>query len=194
VRVAQLSWTFGLNGIPEPHGREWAVNDFDATGPQVDGILADAARARRAGADIVIVSLHCCTEYNPAPDPTQVAIVAALLASPDVDLVLGHHAHVVQPVERVNGKWVAYGLGNHVAQQRGDATNDSVIARFTFTRGADGRFVVTLAEAIPTRIQRLADGVTVVPTGPDSSSFNRVAKVLGQRHGLDAGLIIKPPP
>lgn len=194
VRVAQLSWTFGLNGIPEPHGREWAVNDFDATGPQVAGILADAARARRAGADIVIISLHCCTEYKHAPDRTQVAVVAALLASPDVDLVLGHHAHVVQPVERVNGKWVAYGLGNHVAQQRGDATNDSVITRFTFTRGADARFVVTLAEAIPTRIQRSADGVTVVPTEPDSSSFNRVAKVLGQRHGLDAGLIIKPPP
>jgi poly-gamma-glutamate capsule biosynthesis protein CapA/YwtB (metallophosphatase superfamily) len=96
-------------------------NDFDPTGPQVDGILADAARARRAGAEIVIASLHCCTEYNPAPDPTQIAIVAALLASPDVDLVIGHHAHVVQPIERINGKWVAYGLGNHVAQQHGDA-------------------------------------------------------------------------
>ena len=193
VRVAQLSWTFGMNGIPEPHERAWAVNDFDPTGPQVDHILADAARARRAGADIVIASLHCCTEYNPAPDPAQIAIVAALLASPDVDLIVGHHAHVVQPVERVNGKWVAYGLGNHVAQQHGDATNDSVITRLTFTRGADGRFAVTLAEAIPTRIQRSADGVTVVPTKPDSSSFNRVAKVLGQRHGLDAGLIIRPP-
>jgi poly-gamma-glutamate synthesis protein (capsule biosynthesis protein) len=68
-----------------------------------------------------------------------------------------------------------------------------VITRFTFTRGADGRFTVTLAEAIPTRIQRSANGVTVVPTEPDSSSYNRVAKVLGQRHGLDAGLIIKPP-
>ena len=58
--VAQLSWTFGLNGIAEPHGRQWAVNDFDPTGPQVDAILADASRARRAGADIVIASLHCC--------------------------------------------------------------------------------------------------------------------------------------
>jgi poly-gamma-glutamate synthesis protein (capsule biosynthesis protein) len=156
VRVAQLSWTFGLNGIPEPDGRQWAVNDFDPTQLQVDGILADAARARRAGAAIVIASLHCCTEYNPAPDHTQIALVAALLASPDIDLVVGHHAHVVQPIERVNGKWAAYGLGNHVAQQHGEATNDSLIARFTFTRGADGRFAVTLAEAIPTRIQRSA--------------------------------------
>jgi poly-gamma-glutamate synthesis protein (capsule biosynthesis protein) len=191
VRLAQLSWTFGLNGIPEPDGRAWAVNDFDPTGPHVDGLLADAARARQAGAEVVIASVHCCTEYDPTPDAAQVAVATALLASPDIDLVIGHHAHVVQPFERVNDKWVAYGLGNHLAQQHGDATNDSVVGRFTFTRGTDGRFVVTLAEAIPTRIQRSTDGVAVVPTEPGSSSFDRVAKVLARRGGVDCGLIIR---
>jgi poly-gamma-glutamate synthesis protein (capsule biosynthesis protein) len=190
VRVAHLSWTFGLNNIAEPSGRPWAVNDFDPTGPRVEGILADAARARRAGAEVVIASVHCCTEYNPNPSPTQITIAAALLASPDVDLVVGHHAHVVQPFERVNGKWVAYGLGNHVAQQHGDATNDSVIARFTFTRAADGRFAVTVAEATPAWIQRSADNLTVVLTEPGSSSFDRVATVLARRGAVDAGLII----
>jgi len=192
VRVAHLSWTFGLNGIPE-RGRPWAVNDFDPAGPQVDGILADAARARRAGAEVVIASVHCCTEYNPNPHPAQLAIAAALLASPDVDLVLGHHAHVVQPFEHVHGKWVAYGLGNHVAQQTGDATNDSVIARFTFTRGPDNRFHITLAEAIPTRIHRRADRVTVELTPPHSPSYHRVAEVLARRGGLNAGLTIHHP-
>jgi poly-gamma-glutamate capsule biosynthesis protein CapA/YwtB (metallophosphatase superfamily) len=129
VRVAHLAWTYGLNGIPEPAGRPWAVNDFDPTGPQVDGILAEAARARAAGAEIVIASVHCCTEYEHDPSPAQTAIAAALLASPDIDLVLGHHAHVVQPFERINGKWVAYGLGNHIAQQARPVTYDSVIAR-----------------------------------------------------------------
>jgi poly-gamma-glutamate capsule biosynthesis protein CapA/YwtB (metallophosphatase superfamily) len=192
VRVAQLSWTFGLNGIAEPDGRAWAVNDFDPAGPNVDAILADAARARRAGAQVVIASVHCCTEYDPTPAPAQVAIAAALLASPDIDLVIGHHAHVVQPFERVHGKWVAYGLGNHVAQQNGAATNDSVIARFTFTRGADGRFTVTAAEAIPTRIDRSSAGVTVVPTAPGDRSFQRVAHVVAQRGALNAGLAIHP--
>jgi poly-gamma-glutamate capsule biosynthesis protein CapA/YwtB (metallophosphatase superfamily) len=72
--------------------------------PQVEGMLAEAARARAAGADVVIASVHCCTEYESDPGSTQTAIAGTLLASPDVDLVLGHHAHVVQPFERINGK------------------------------------------------------------------------------------------
>lgn len=190
VRVGHVSWTFGLNGIREPSGGGWAVNDFAPAGPDVTGILADAARARDAGADVVIASVHCCTEYDPDPSQAQLAIAAALLASPDVDLVLGHHAHVVQPFERVNGKWVAYGLGNEVAEQATPGTNDSVISRFTFTRGADGRFTVTAAEAIPTRIQRSGSGVVVVPTAPGDPSYERVAEVVGRRGAGGAGLVV----
>src|SRR6185312_5852027 len=178
VRVAHLAWTFGLNGIKEPAGKPWAVNVFDPRPPTVAGMLADAAAARRAGADVVIASVHCCTEYRADPTPAQLTIAAALLASPDVDLVIGHHAHVVQPLERINGKWVAYGLGNHVAQQANPATNDSVITRFTFTRGSDGHFTTTAAEAIPTRIQHADDGAVVLPTPPGDASYQRVVQVL----------------
>jgi poly-gamma-glutamate synthesis protein (capsule biosynthesis protein) len=190
VRVAHLSWTYGLNGIPEPAGQPWAVNDFDPTGPQVDGILAEAARARAAGAEVVIASVHCCTEYQHDPSPAQTAIAAALLASPDIDLVLGHHAHVVQPFERINGEWVAYGLGNHIAQQARPVTYDSVIARFTFTRGPDGRYAVSTAEAIPTHIQPAGDGLAVVPTRPGDPVYQRVSEVLTRRGAADAGLAI----
>jgi poly-gamma-glutamate capsule biosynthesis protein CapA/YwtB (metallophosphatase superfamily) len=185
VRVAHIAWTYGLNGYREHD--PWVVNDFDPAGPRVDGMLADAARARRAGAEVVIASVHCCTEYKHDPNPAQLAIAAALLASPDVDLVLGHHAHVVQPFERINGKWVAYGLGNHIAEQDPEPTNDSVIARFTFTRGPDGRFTVTAAEAIPTRIQHQGEGLAVVRTRPGDPSYGRVAEVVARR---GAGLII----
>jgi poly-gamma-glutamate capsule biosynthesis protein CapA/YwtB (metallophosphatase superfamily) len=190
VKVAHIAWTYGLNSIPEPEGHAWAVNDFDPTGPQVEGILADAARARSAGADVVIASVHCCTEYEYNPTAAQVAIAQALLASPDVDLVLGHHAHVVQPFEQVNGKWVAYGLGNHIAEQELPVTYDSVIARFTFTRGPDGRYAVGTAEAIPTHIQLQGDGLTVALTGPGDPSYERVTQVLTRRGGADAGLVI----
>src|SRR6185312_10404614 len=178
VRVSHLAWTFGLNGIKEPAGKPWAVNVFDPRPPTVAGMLADAAAARRAGADVVIASVHCCTEYRADPTPAQLTIAAALLASPDVDLVIGHHAHVVQPLERINGKWVAYGLGNHVAQQADPATDDSVITRFTFTRGSDGHFTTTAAEAIPTRIQHADDGAVVLPTPPGDASYQRVVQVL----------------
>lgn len=171
---------------------------FDAAGPDVSGLVEDAARARRAGADVVIASVHCCAEYLHDPTRAQTRIAEALLASPDVDLVLGHHAHVVQPFEKIGGEWVAYGLGNHIAEQArpGDGeTEDSVIARFTFTRGADGRFTVTRAEAIPTRIDLGSRAVTVIPTGgrggaADAASYARVAEILGRRGAVADGLVI----
>ena len=101
VRVGHVAATFGLNGGGPPAGREWSV---DVAGvPDVDGMLAAAARARAAGAEVVVASLHCCLEYDNDPTDAQVAAVRTLLASPDIDLVLGHHAHVVQPFEQVAG-------------------------------------------------------------------------------------------
>jgi poly-gamma-glutamate capsule biosynthesis protein CapA/YwtB (metallophosphatase superfamily) len=190
VGVGHVAGTFGLNGRSAPAGREWSVDLAPA--PDVDGLLAAAARARAAGADVVVASLHCCVEYRHDPTDEQVAAVRALLASPDVDLVLGHHAHVVQPFERIDGEWVAYGLGNSIAQHstRGHPTEDSVLARFTFTRGADGRFAVSRAEAVPLRIELGADAVRVVPADP--ATFDRVAEVLGRRGAGAAGLGIVP--
>lgn len=196
VRVGQVSWTYWLNGLREPDGKPWAVNDFDGTdpdaAPDVSAVLADAAAARRAGAEVVIASVHCCTEYQHDPAPAQDAIAAALLASPDVDLVLGHHAHVVQPIERIGTEWVAHGLGNHIAQHGSgtSGTADSVLARFTFTRGPDGRFTTTAAEAVPARIRTDRGAVAVVPTPPGDPAHQRVVEVLGRRGGYDAGLRI----
>ncbi len=188
VTVGHIAATFGLNGVPLPPGRGWAVDVADL--PGVDGILTAAARARAAGADVIVASLHCCLEYDNDPTGTQVAAVRALLASPDVDLVLGHHAHVVQPFERIGGEWVAYGLGNHLAEHstRGYPTEDSVAARFTFTRGADGRFTVSKAEAVPLRIEIGNGGVRIVPADPES--FARIAEVLDRRGAVAAGLAV----
>jgi poly-gamma-glutamate synthesis protein (capsule biosynthesis protein) len=190
VRVGHVATTFSLNGVPLPAGREWSVNVAGL--PDVAGVLAAAARARAAGADVVVASLHCCLEYDNDPTATQVAAARALLASPDVDLVLGHHAHVVQPFERIGDEWVAYGLGNHLAEHatRGYPTEDSVAARFTFTRGADGRFTVTTAEAVPLRIEIGGDAVRIVPA--DAESFTRIAGVLDRRGATAAGLEVVP--
>jgi poly-gamma-glutamate synthesis protein (capsule biosynthesis protein) len=61
VRVALLAYTQMTNGIPAPH--PWSVNPAGA-----ERILRDAERARRAGAQVVIVNLHWGTEYRHAPD------------------------------------------------------------------------------------------------------------------------------
>ena len=74
-----------------------------------------------------------------------------MLNSPDVDLILGCHVHIVQPFQKINGKWVVYGMGNQVATQGfSKATMDGVMPEFTFTETTPGHFEVTDAEAIPT--------------------------------------------
>lgn len=189
ITIGHVAATYGLNGAGPPADRSWEV-DIAAV-PDVSVLLAAAARAKAAGAQVVIASLHCCQENDHDPTGAQVAAVRTLLASPDVDLVLGHHAHVVQPFERIDGKWVAYGLGNFVAEmaEQGDPY-DEVAARFRFTRGADGRFHVTTAEAVPLEVDVLAGRVQVVPADP--AAFQRVAQVVGRRGAVAAGLAVVP--
>lgn len=145
--VALLSYTYGLNGFVRPADRPWIVQLIDA-----NQIHADAAEARRAGAEIVLVALHWGNEYQQQPSDAQRELAARLLASPDIDLVYGHHAHVVQPFERIGAKWVAYGLGNHLAEQgtARQATHEGVLARFEFTATASGHWTITAVEYLPT--------------------------------------------
>jgi hypothetical protein len=148
VRIAVLAYTQMLNGLTPPPGKSWIVNTIDP-----EAILLDARRAREAGADLVLVALHWGTEYQHQPTRDQRRIARRLLASPDVDLVYGHHAHVVQPFGKIGGKWVAYGLGNCLADQRGLApgTREGVLARFTFIERRGGGWT-SRAEYLPTYI------------------------------------------
>ncbi|WP_414637987.1 CapA family protein [Actinophytocola sp.] len=147
VKVGQVSFTFGFNrGAEAP--APWMGNVID-----VPRVLEAARAARKAGAEVVIASLHWGIENQHEPTAEQRAIAAQVLADPAVDLIVGHHAHVVQPFEKINGKWVAYGLGNQVARHetpRG-TTEEGVMARFRFVRGASG-WTVDRAEYLPTLV------------------------------------------
>ncbi|HEY8523859.1 MAG TPA: CapA family protein [Acidimicrobiales bacterium] len=145
ARVALLSYTFGFNGYPAPNGEAWRSNPIDPR-----RIERDALRARRRGADVVVVAVHWGDEYRHEPNAQQTELAPRLLASPDIDLLLGHHAHVVQPLERIRGEWVVYGMGNLVARHAtpGAANAEGVAVRFTFTERR-GRWRVTRAEYQP---------------------------------------------
>ncbi|MFI1966319.1 CapA family protein [Streptomyces pathocidini] len=149
AEVAHLSYTYGTNGIPLPEGKPWAVNLLDP-----GRVVADARAARRAGADVVLVSLHWGTEWQQEPDRQQLDFARRLTAArtggkPDIDLLIGTHNHVPQPYEKVNGTWVVYGLGDQVAsfvpeKYRG---NEGSMARFTFAPAPKGdRWTVSAAE------------------------------------------------
>ncbi|MFJ9884664.1 CapA family protein [Streptomyces sp. NPDC091287] len=158
AKVAHLAYTYGTNDIPVPADRPWTVNVTDER-----RIIEEARAARRAGADVVVLSAHWGTEWQDEPDATQVELARRLTASadggrPDIDLIIGTHAHVPQAYEKVNGTWVVYGMGDQIAgaminyegvqDPRG---NQSSMGRFTFAPPAKPgeRWTVKKAEFVP---------------------------------------------
>ncbi|WP_205856464.1 CapA family protein, partial [Phytoactinopolyspora endophytica] len=199
VQVGLLSYTHGFNGIPYPDDEEWRSNLIDE-----DAILEEAAAAREDGAEVVIVALHWGDEYVQDPNEDQLELAPKLLESDDIDLLLGHHAHVVQPIENVDGEWVVYGMGNLMANhgEPETAKSEGLLTRFTFTEDLDdGTFGTTGAEYLPL-YQSYTPPVEVldVPGALDSGetgtatearlerAHERTVDMVESRGGADEGL------
>ena len=145
VRVAHISFTYGTNGMPV--GNPWEVNLFDAEASDAAPIIAAAERARAEGADVVVASVHCCVEYQTAPTDAQRLLAERIAESGAVDLYIGHHAHVPQPIELLpggpagEGMWTAFGLGNFLSNQDerccAAETANGVLMTATFTVDPD---------------------------------------------------------
>ncbi len=175
VRVGHLSYTFSFNGMELPPGKPWASNLIDT-----QAILGEAQRAKAAGAEVVVLSLHWGTEYLNEADYGQTGLAQELLASPDIDLIIGTHAHVVQPLEKIGGKWVAYGMGNVMVRfpdGSPENTQDAYTARYTFSRGEPGKWEVSKVEVAPMWMEYYPSGrvvdLTTELARPDLSSEQR---------------------
>lgn len=151
LRVGLLSYTYGLNGGRLSPDRSWLVNTIDPR-----RIVDDARAARQAGAQFVVVLLHWGQEYRSTPTSFQRDVARQLLGTPEVDLILGHHVHVVQPIERVEGKWVAYGMGNSLSNQTPSCcpagSQDGVLVKVTVAERA-GRLRVRDVRYVPTWVE-----------------------------------------
>ncbi|MFC5958722.1 CapA family protein [Streptomyces pratens] len=204
AEVAHLAYTYGTDVAPLPPGEPRVVGLIDE-----NRILADARAARKAGADVVVVSLHWGTEWQEAPDEQQVALARSLTAArtghrPDIDLILGTHAHVPQAYEKVNGTWVIYGMGDQIAgamtnhegapDLRG---NQSTLGRFTFTppERPGGRWEVTKAEFLPQLYDvdagRVVDLNRALAGGAEHRSVrDRIRNVVLSRGAAKDGLVM----
>jgi hypothetical protein len=168
ARVAVIEATYGLNGlVPD---QPWRVDLID-----VPVMVAKARAARAEGADIVLVALHAGDEYASTPNTQQVEAAHALADSGEIDFIYGHHTHSVQPIEKYNGTWIVYGLGNGVTELSPvyDVNNEGLMVRASFSRDASGAWTVSellwlpsLIVSAPYRWCALAPGS---PAGPCSS-------------------------
>ncbi len=147
ARIAHLSYTFSFNGRTPAYA--WEANRLE-----VSRILADARAARKAGSDLTVVSLHWGAEYQHGVTSGQRWIADRLTASGLVDLIVGHHAHVVQPIGRSNGIPVVYGMGNQLSGQRASylgtpSVEDGVLV-WAVAELVHGRYRVTEVLVTPT--------------------------------------------
>lgn len=150
IKVAHLSYAYGFDSPALARREPWRANKIDPA-----RIVADAKAMRAKGAEVVILSLHWGNSQWIRPSAYQQRVAEAVTRSGQVDLIVGHHAHVVQPISQVNGVWVVWGLGdfisNHPANPAwGPNTQDGVIVTVRLTRQTNRTVTVDAPVAYPT--------------------------------------------
>lgn len=142
IKVAILNYTYGTNGIPLPKDMPYAVNYLVK-----DEVINDIKRAEKE-ADFTIVCPHWGTEYYRGITDYQ-KTWSKIFVENGVDLVLGAHPHVIEPIKYVTDKktghkmLVYYSLGNFVNSTMSDGrVGDRYvggIAKVKLKRGADNK-------------------------------------------------------
>lgn len=144
ITYTMLNYTYGTNGIPVPSGKEYLVNvwptDLSINDPERDTkyqaykekVKEDIKRVRDK-VDVLIVAMHCGIEYTKEPSAYQ-KDEAKFLAEQGVDLVIGTHPHVLEPVEWIGDTPVFYSLGNFISAQYQDENYNKTVGLMSSLR------------------------------------------------------------
>lgn len=186
ITVAILNYTYGTNGISLPSDMPYAVNLL-----KEEKVVSDIQRAKELS-DFVIVCPHWGTEYLLTPDSSQKKWTKIFLEN-EVDLVLGTHPHVIEPVEMLvdeatgHEMLVYYSLGNFVNWTSGTGAGVSNrmvggMAQVTIERNDDGSVSVSDygIEAICAHVTSGFGGVTVYPVSEYSDELAKQNEIISQ--------------
>lgn len=185
IKIAILNYTYGTNGIPLPENMPFAVDMLDE-----QRVVSDIQRAREI-ADFVIVCPHWGTEYNLGIDSLQKKWTDIFLEN-DVDLVIGTHPHVIEPIEEIHrdeddDMLVYYSLGNFVNWTSG--TGEGVanrmvggMAQITILRSDDGEVNISDygVTALVTDLNAGEDGVTTYVLSDYSETLAKENEIVNQ--------------
>ena len=152
LNIAFINYTYGTNGIPLPSGKEYCVNLIDK-----NLIKKQIEQAKSQNIDIIVACMHWGTEYRITANSEQEEL-ADFLFENGVDIILGNHPHVLEPMEKrtitmedgtEKDVFVVYALGNFTADQRDEITRDSAILNLTITKNLDGKIEINKADYVP---------------------------------------------
>ncbi|MCI9280164.1 MAG: CapA family protein [Bacilli bacterium] len=138
ITYAFLAYTYGTNGIPVPKGKEYVVNLFSKEQAKKD------IEAVRDKVDVVLVAMHWGVEYTHTPTKEQ-RDWAQFLSGLGVDVIIGSHPHVIQPIEFIDDTLVIYSLGNFISGQEDLMKKIGLIASVDIHKVVeDGKSTITL--------------------------------------------------
>ena len=120
IKYTMLSYTYGTNGIPVPEGKEYLVNLYS------DEKAKEDIEKVRNKVDLLLVSMHWGTEYRSEPTEEQKR-EAKYLADLGVDIIIGTHPHVIEPIEYIGNTLVIYSLGNFISAQSKDGDYNTLV-------------------------------------------------------------------
>ena len=140
IKYAFFSYTTWTNGLNPPVGKEYLTNIYSDEKAKEDiGKVRDKV-------DVVLVAMHWGTEYSLGVSYDQEKI-ANYLSELGVDVIIGAHPHVVEPVEFINdGKtFVIYSLGNFISDQDGTERLTGLMSEITIKKHIDEEDNVTVS-------------------------------------------------
>lgn len=152
IKIAFLSYTYGTNGITIPSDKPYSVNLIDK-----ELIKKHIASAKEQNVDVICVSMHWGIEYKLKPNSTQKEL-ADFLFENGVDIILGSHPHVLEPMEKrtitlndgtTKDGFVIYSLGNFVSGQVYANTKSTVILDIQITKNSEGKISIDSVKYTP---------------------------------------------
>lgn len=117
ITYTMLSYTTKTNGLSTPKGKEYLINIYDKEQVKKD------IEAIRDKVDVLIVAMHWGIEYINMPNDEEKEI-AEYLSSLGVDIIIGNHPHILQPITKIGNTIVMYSLGNFISNQYGGTNGD----------------------------------------------------------------------
>lgn len=152
MKIAFLSYTYGTNGIKVPNDKSYSVNLINK-----DLILKQLSLAKAEKPDLICACMHWGTEYQVNPNKEQKDL-ADFLFQNGVDIIIGNHPHILQPMETKNitlndgtekQVFVVYSLGNFIADQNKTNTRNSAILNLNITKNEDNKIKINSITTTP---------------------------------------------
>ncbi len=140
IKYAFFAYTKRVNAVSLPSSKKYLLNIYDEEQVKKD------VESVRDKVDVVLVSMHWgkdVTSYiNPSAEPWSIGDYkpgsgnnpkeqAKYLASLGVDIVIGHHPHIIQPIEWIDGTLVVYSLGNIISAQASSSNYNKIVGVMT---------------------------------------------------------------